>query len=76
MFDWINSKPLDQIEWADIESLIGKVSESSQIEFKSDLSDGEGKPISWEKSRDKILRELSAFANSYGGTTTISGRSR
>ncbi len=28
MDDWINSKPLDQIAWADIESLIGNVSES------------------------------------------------
>lgn len=74
------SKPSDQIDVADIQELIdSQVPEGQQIEFKADSRrDGDssepwisgGRPIR-ERARNRILEEVVAFANAYGGAVVL-----
>ena len=76
----ILSKPSDQIAVADIQELIdSQVPESQQIEFKADSRrDGNsdnpwisgGRPIR-DRARNRILEEVVAFANAYGGAVVL-----
>ena len=84
MFE-VLSKPLGEITSEDIQSLIeGEVPEDERIEFKRGLpaADGktvEGKCIPWmtpkghigESAKKKVLKEVVAFANTYGGVLFI-----
>lgn len=72
-------KPLRDLERADIEALIhGGEPESDQLELKEDLPCRDGRD-SWhtgaqrigDYARNKILAEVVAFANSYGGDVVI-----
>ena len=74
------SKPADQISIGDIESLIdSQVPESEQIEFKESLPARrnstdpwiEGKNTIGNQAKDKILEEVVAFANAYGGVCLL-----
>ena len=74
------SKPADQIRISDIESLIdSQVPESEQIEFKESLPAKknstdpwmEGKNTIGNQAKDKILEEVVAFANAYGGVCLL-----
>ena len=74
------SKPADQISIRDIESLIdSQVPESEQIEFKESLPAQRGNPDPWDqgknnigdRAKDKILEEVVAFANAYGGVCLL-----
>ena len=76
----ILSKPLDEIGPDDIHALIsGKVPEGTQIEFKETLPAGKGKTDSWirgeggvgDHARQKILEEVVAFTNAYGGALVL-----
>ena len=74
------SKPADQIDIHDIESLIEeKVPEGEQIEFKETLpAKGQG-PDPWMSDKKKIgdfakrtiLEETIAFANAHGGALLL-----
>ena len=73
------SKPINQISFDDIESLITlKVPESEQIEFKETLP-AKNKKDPWiigesevgDYAKNSILREVVAFANAYGGTLLL-----
>lgn len=76
MASWIQSKPIEAIDWADLQSLIkDQVSEGLQIEFKKEIPGKNGQPDPWTRGdkmadfgRDKICAELCAFLNAYGGT--------
>lgn len=65
------SQSLAELTAADIAALVnGSVAEDSSIEFKRELEfDAQGKIK--ETSRNKIARELVAFANADGGTVVI-----
>ena len=74
------SKPLGEITTADIQSLIDeKVPEGERIEFKRGLPVAKGETDPWMDGRDeihdyakkKILEEVVAFANAYGGVLLI-----
>ena len=61
---------------ADIERVVSqKVPEGPEVEFKERLSTKDGKPHPWQTTggeigghaRDKLLEEVVAFANTYGG---------
>lgn len=74
------SKPADQIRISDIKSLIdSQVPESEQIEFKESLPARknstdpwiEGKNTIGNQAKDKILEEVVAFANAYGGVCLL-----
>ncbi len=74
------SKPSDQISIGDIESLIdSQVPESEQIEFKESLPAKKGNTDPWMEgkntlgnpAKDKILEEVVAFANAYGGVCLL-----
>ena len=79
------SKPLDEITVADIKSLIDSgLPEGEQIEFKREPPAAEGKTVEgefipWmtpggkvgESAKKKILEEVVAFANAYGGVLLI-----
>ncbi len=76
----ILSKPADQIDIHDIESLIeSKVPEGEQIEFKEALPAGGKSPDPWTNGQDEIgdraknalLEETVAFANSHGGALVL-----
>ena len=74
------SKPVDQIDIHDIESLIElRVPEGEQIEFKVALPTKDRTPDPWmndqkkigDYAKKKILKETVAFANSYGGALLL-----
>ena len=74
------SKPADQISISDIESLIdSEVPESEQIEFKESLPARRNSTDPWiegentigNPAKDKILEEVVAFANAYGGVCLL-----
>ena len=74
------TKPADRINPGDIQSLVAEnVPESAQIEFKASLPAGKGKTDAWLNggskigghARDRILEEVAAFANAYGGALVL-----
>ena len=74
------SKPADQIRISDIKSLIDSlVPESEQIEFKESLPARKNSTDPWiegnntigNQAKDKILEEVVAFANAYGGVCLL-----
>lgn len=73
------TKPFDQITAADIADLCinGGAYESLVLEFKCELSGREGRPDPWPSSdftahaRDRLFREIVAFANASGGTLVL-----
>ena len=75
------TKPLEQIDKSDIETLISaKVLEGEQIEFKKTLSaSGKNRTDPWiggedqigESAKNKILKEVVAFANAHGGALLL-----
>ena len=76
----IFSKPADEIGTRDIKELIAlRVSESEQIEFKEGLSTNASGANPWmsgngkigDRARDKILEEVTAFANAFGGVLVL-----
>jgi predicted HTH transcriptional regulator len=75
MSEWIQSKPLEEITWEDLTSLISdRVSEGQQIEFKQGIPGDKANGERWERegkladsARNAICAELSAFLNTYGG---------
>ena len=76
----ILSKPADRIRSGDIQALVAEnVPESAQIEFKESLPAGKGKTDAWlnggngigDYARNRILEEVVAFANAYGGALVL-----
>ena len=73
------SKPLDEIGPAEVQSVIdSEVPEGEQIEFKKEPPGEVGKPDPWmdggkvaNYAKDRILKEVVAFANAYGGVLII-----
>ena len=74
------TKPADRIGPGDIQALIAEnVPESAQIEFKESLPAGKGKADAWlngdsgigDHARNRILEEVVAFANAYGGALVL-----
>ena len=73
------SKPVDEIGTADIQALIDlEVPEGEQIDFKKEPPGERGKPDPWMNggkmvnyAKDRILKEVVAFANAYGGVLVI-----
>ncbi len=74
------TKPADRIGPGDIQALIDEsVPESAQIEFKESLPAGKGRTDAWlnggsgigSHARDRILEEVVAFANAYGGAVVL-----
>ena len=74
------SKPADQVGVGDIKSLIeSEVPEGEQIEFKESLSTPGDSTDPWmsgenrigEPAKKKILKEVTAFANAYGGVLLL-----
>ena len=76
----ILSKPFDQIDIHDIQSLIeSTVPEGEQIEFKEALPAGGKSPEPWTNGQDEVgdraknavLEETVAFANAHGGALVL-----
>ena len=73
------AKPLQEIVADDIRTLIElEVPESKQVEFKKEPPGERGKPNPWMSgdkmgnyAKDRILKEVVAFANAYGGVLVI-----
>lgn len=73
------SKPLDQITPEDIADLYARGAYESQIlEFKQELPGERGRPDPWitggnftNYARDRLSREIVAFANAQGGTLIV-----
>jgi hypothetical protein len=73
------SKPLDQIAPEDITELrTHGVCESQVVEFKQELPGERGRPDPWiaggdftSYARDRLFREIVAFANAQGGTLIL-----
>jgi hypothetical protein len=74
------SKPFDQITLNDISDLCaqGGAYESAILEFKRELPGRDGKPDPWlsgkdftSYARDRLFREIVAFANAQGGTLVL-----
>ena len=73
------SKPINEIGPAEIQALIdSEVPEGEQIEFKKEPPGDEGKPDPWmdggkigNYAKSRILKEVVAFANAYGGALLI-----
>lgn len=74
------SKPADQVSVKDLEELIAsRVPEGEQIEFKQDLPAPQGSRDPWrlgkgrigKPAKDKLLEEVVAFANAFGGTLLL-----
>jgi hypothetical protein len=69
------SKPFDQIVPEDITELWTRgVYKSQVVEFKRELPDERGRPDPWTAgrdftnyARDRLFREIVAFANAQGG---------
>ena len=79
----IFSIPVDQVSINDIQALIdSKTTESEQIEFKEGLSTRGQSPDQWitgknaigNRAKDSILKEVVAFANTYGGILLLGVR--
>lgn len=73
-------KPLNQLTWADVEELAAaKAPENQTTEFKTDLQVLDGTKNPWHGgagnigayARDKIMKEIVAFANSSGGNLIL-----
>lgn len=77
----ILSKPIDQIDAADIRSLVtSRVPEGERIEFKRELpAKGTSNRDPWmlgqmkigRHAKDQILKEVVSFANAYGGVLVL-----
>lgn len=76
----ILSKPRLEITRADIQALIdSEVQEGERIEFKRELPGSDSKPSQWmsgttkleNRAKYKILKEIVAFANTYGGVLVL-----
>jgi predicted HTH transcriptional regulator len=74
------TKPFDQITAADIHALCenGGAYESLVLEFKRELPSRDSRPDPWGAggeftayARDRLFREIVAFANSRGGTLVL-----
>jgi hypothetical protein len=74
------TKPLDKIIAADVAELCanGGAYESLLLEFKRELSGRDGRPDPWlagghftAHARDRLFREIVAFANAQGGTMVL-----
>ncbi len=74
------TKPADRIDPGDIQALVAEnVPESAQIEFKESLPAGKGRTDAWlnggsrigDYARNRILEEVVAFANAYGGALVL-----
>ncbi len=74
------TKPADRIDSGDIQALVAEnVPESAQIEFKESLPAGKGRTDAWltggsrigDYARNRILEEVVAFANAYGGALVL-----
>ena len=52
----INNKNWDELQFSDIEELLAEIDENFFFEFKSD-----------DVNPQKLIKEISAFANTYGG---------
>lgn len=73
------SKDIDDIGTAELQALIdSEVPEGEQIEFKKEPPGDQGKPDPWmtgnkmgNYAKDRILKEVVAFANAYGGAMLI-----
>ena len=74
------TKPADRIASGDIQALITEnVPEGAQIEYKRDLPAGKGKTDAWlnggsgigDHARNRMLEEVVAFANAYGGALIL-----
>ena len=73
------SKPIGEIGFADVQALIdSEVPEGEQIEFKRELPGEGGRPDPWmdngklgSYAKDRILREVVAFANAYGDVLVL-----
>lgn len=74
------TKPLNQLTWADVEELVdAEATENQTIEFKVDLQSEDGGKDPWYEggsnigayARDKIMKEIVAFANSNGGNLIL-----
>jgi predicted HTH transcriptional regulator len=56
------SKPIDKIEWSDLESLIDdQISERRTIDYKRSL------PSNSDDDKKNFLYDVSSFANTVGG---------
>jgi predicted HTH transcriptional regulator len=67
------TKPWDGLNADDVRGLLGWP-ESSQVEFKQDIPERNGKRDPWyegkgfmDYGRDKLFKEIVAFANTLGG---------
>lgn len=76
----ILTKTLQEITVQDVEALVvSNVQESEQVEFKETLATRDGAPDGWIEGRNRIgdrakntlLREVTAFANGYGGAVVL-----
>ena len=76
----IITKSLGQITLQDFKSLVvSRVPESEQVEFKAKLSAGGGASDPWmeghrrigDRAKNSLLREVTAFANAYGGALVL-----
>ncbi len=74
------SKPISEIKSKDIADLCarGGAYESGTLEFKRELPGRDGRPDPWMSggefssyARDRLFREIVAFANSQGGTLVL-----
>lgn len=73
------AKSIWELTWADIESVVeAGLPESEELEFKQGLSTARGQPDAWDaggsvsnRARDRLVEEVIAFANAYGGTLLL-----
>ena len=74
------TKPANRIGPGDIQALmVENVPESAQMEFKESLPAGKGRADAWlnggsgigDYARNRILEEVVAFANAYGGAMVL-----
>jgi predicted HTH transcriptional regulator len=76
-FPALLSKSLDTVNAEDVLALIGWP-ESAQLEFKQEIPGRDGKADPWSEGReygtygrDKLFKEVVAFANTTGGTLIL-----
>ena len=75
----ILSKPLNEIGTADIQALIdSEVPEGERVEFKKEPPGDGARPDPWMNggkmgnyAKDRLLKEVVAFANAYGGVLVV-----
>ena len=68
MYYMVFNKAFDDIDYSDIQSLIGKVAERQNIEYKQQV---------WEhndKETREMLRDISSMANAFGGYIIVGVR--